>query len=239
MINMDDSFQGKSSISDDFAFHNNVAQANTHVRLGFLRKVYGLLFVQLALTTFTACVFKFTPVIRAFITVNHWLILVAMVASLVLLFALHVKRREHPINLVLLTAFTLVQSYSIGVVVTYYDELVVLQAFVLTCAVTAGLTAYTLQSKRDFSKLGSGLYAALCILLVGTFVQAFLGSTSFEILLSGAGALIFSLFIVYDTHMIMHRISAEEYIIATIELYLDIINLFLELLKILDAVRKN
>ena len=37
----------------------------------------------------------------------------------------------------------------------------------------------------------------------------------------------------------MHRLSPEEYIVATIELYLDIINLFIEILKILDKVNKN
>ena len=46
-------------------------------------------------------------------------------------------------------------------------------------------------------------------------------------------------FIVFDTHMIMTRVSPEEYIIATIELYLDIINLFIEILKILDKVNRK
>jgi len=48
-----------------------------------------------------------------------------------------------------------------------------------------------------------------------------------------AGAVLFSLFIIYDTHMVMHKVSAEEYIHASINLYLDIINLFLHILRIL------
>ena len=46
-------------------------------------------------------------------------------------------------------------------------------------------------------------------------------------------------FIIYDTQMIMTRVSPEEYIIATIELYLDIINLFIEILKILEKVNRK
>lgn len=46
-------------------------------------------------------------------------------------------------------------------------------------------------------------------------------------------------FIIYDTQMIMTRVSPEEYIIATIELYLDIINLFIEILKILDKINRK
>ena len=46
-------------------------------------------------------------------------------------------------------------------------------------------------------------------------------------------------FIIFDTQMIMTRVSPEEYVIATIELYLDIINLFLEILKILDKINRK
>ena len=46
-------------------------------------------------------------------------------------------------------------------------------------------------------------------------------------------------FIIYDTQMSMTRVSPEEYIIATIKLYLDIINLFIEILKILEKVNRK
>lgn len=46
-------------------------------------------------------------------------------------------------------------------------------------------------------------------------------------------------FIVYDTQMIMTRVNPEDYIMATIMLYLDIINLFIEILKILERVNRR
>ena len=46
-------------------------------------------------------------------------------------------------------------------------------------------------------------------------------------------------FIIFDTHMIMTRVSPEEYVIATIELYLDIINLFIQILKILSELNRK
>jgi len=240
IVNMESApFHEKSSIEDDFCYNNNVAQANVYVRMGFLRKVYGILSMQLLVTTITACVLRFTPIIRSYVNQNHWMVLAAMALSIVLVIALYVKRRETPTNYILLTAFTAVEAYTVGVVVTYYDDVVVIQAFILTAAVAFTLTMYTLQSKRDFSKMGGALFAGLCILILSGFVQAFLGSSSFEILMAGGGALLFSLFIVYDTHMIMQRLSAEEYILATIELYLDILNLFLEILRLLEALKRN
>jgi len=52
------------------------------------------------------------------------------------------------------------------------------------------------------------------------------------------GAFVFSLFIIFDTHMLMHKHSPEEYIVASVNLYLDILNLFLHILRILGE-RKN
>ena len=52
-------------------------------------------------------------------------------------------------------------------------------------------------------------------------------------MISLAGAIIFSGFIILDTHMIMHRMSPDDYIMATITLYLDMINLFLYILRMM------
>lgn len=57
--------------------------------------------------------------------------------------------------------------------------------------------------------------------------------------MAAGGAILFSLFIIFDTHMMMHKLSAEEYIMAAINLYLDIINLFLHILRFLNAAKSN
>ncbi len=53
-----------------------------------------------------------------------------------------------------------------------------------------------------------------------------------------AGAILFSLFIIVDTQLIVQRLGYDDYIIAAIELYLDLLNLFLYLLKLLAASRR-
>ena len=93
------------NIKNDFAYHNNVTGATKHIRLGFLRKVYSLLGIQLILTTVIAAACMFTPQIKGFVHENPWMLLLAFVASMGLLLALHVKRRESPVNLILLAAF--------------------------------------------------------------------------------------------------------------------------------------
>uniref|UniRef100_A0A1E1XGI6 Putative golgi antiapoptotic protein n=1 Tax=Amblyomma aureolatum TaxID=187763 RepID=A0A1E1XGI6_9ACAR len=237
-ISMDDR-AGQSSILDDFCYNNNVSKANVYVRLGFLRKVYGILSAQLLATTVIAAFGMFTPAVKLYISQNQWMVMGAFILSMVLLLALMVKRRETPTNYFLLTAFTFVQAFTVAVVVSFYDQMAVLQAFLLTMGVTGGLTLYTFQSKRDFSTWGAGLYAFLMVLFMGSLLQFFLTSSHLEFVLSLGGAVLFSFFIIFDTHMLMHRVSPEEYILATIELYLDIINLFLHILRIIGEARRN
>lgn len=52
---------------------------------------------------------------------------------------------------------TVVQSYTVGVIVSFYDTFIVLQALALTFTVVFALTLFTLNTKRDFSFMGYGL----------------------------------------------------------------------------------
>ncbi|CAH1965741.1 unnamed protein product [Acanthoscelides obtectus] len=226
-------------IEDDFAYRNNVANATKAIRLAFMRKVYSLLTVQILLTVIIASIFMFTPPVRSFVHTNDWMVMVSFLASIIILIPLHIKRRESPTNLILLAAFTVVQAYTVGVIVTFYSQALVIQALVLTLVVLAGLTLFTFQTKYDFSATHSALFAGLCILIVGGLMQAFIQSSVFEIALSLGGALLFCFFIIFDTQLIMNTLSPEEYILATINLYMDIINLFLYILRILQAVSRQ
>ena len=127
-----------------------MAGASKHVRLVFMRKVYGLLALQLTITTIIGAVFLFTPGIKECVQSKPLFLFTAFFLSFGLFFALHVKRKESPINLILLAAFTVVEAYTVGVLVTFFDQSVVIQAFFLTAAVVIGLTAFTFQVRPSF-----------------------------------------------------------------------------------------
>ncbi|KAA0720930.1 Protein lifeguard 4 [Triplophysa tibetana] len=229
----------RSSIEDDFNYGTNVASASVHIRMDFLRKVYTILSLQIIMTTVVSGVFMLCDPIKSFVHSSPALVLISAVGSLILLLALAVYRHQHPINLFLLFGFTLLESLSVATAVTFYDYTVVLQAFVLTSAVFLGLTAYTFQSKRDFSKLGASLFAGLWILIIASFLRIFIYNDTVELVFAGAGALLFCGFIIFDTHLLMHKLSPEEHVLASINLYLDIVNLFLYILRILDSLKKH
>lgn len=143
---------------------------------------------------------------------------------------------KHPQNLYLLGAFTVVEAFMVGSVVTAYCasgyKSTVLEAVFLTGAIFIGLTLFTFQSKIDFSFLGAGLSMALgALILWGLFAMIFGVQTGYVYAL--LGCIIFSGYIIFDTWLIMDRLSPHEYILGAIMLYLDIINLFLYLLQLL------
>ncbi|XP_026065930.1 protein lifeguard 4-like isoform X2 [Carassius auratus] len=177
--------------------------------------------------------------VKNFVHESPSLVLISAIGSLILLLALAVYRHQHPINLYLLFGFTLLESLSVATAVTFYEYTIVLQAFVLTSAVFLGLTAYTFQSKRDFSKLGASLFAGLWILIIASFMRLFFYNDTMELVFAGAGALLFCGFIIFDTHLLMHKLSPEEHVLASINLYLDIVNLFIYILRILDSMKKH
>uniref|UniRef100_A0A6I8S1F4 Transmembrane BAX inhibitor motif containing 4 n=1 Tax=Xenopus tropicalis TaxID=8364 RepID=A0A6I8S1F4_XENTR len=216
----------RSSIEDDFNYGTNVASASIQIRMDFLKKVYSILTTQILLTTLTAALFLYSKSIQTFVHESPALLLISVIGSLGTVIALTIYRQQHPVNLYLLLAFTAFEAVTVAIAVTFYDVAVVLQAFILTTAVFLGLTAFTFQSKRDFSKFGAGYIL-------------FFYSETVELLIAAAGALLFCGFIIFDTHLLMHKLSPEEYILASVNLYLDIINLFLHLLRILQAVNKK
>ena len=94
----------------------------------------------------------------------------------------------------------------------------------------AGLTLFAWQSKIDFSFLGAGLYGALWLLIVTGILALWLHYQWLRTAYALAGSLLFCVFIIYDTYLITSKLGYDDYIIAAIELYLDIINLFMYIL---------
>lgn len=118
----------------------------------------------------------------------------------------------------------------------------VLAAAAITAFITVGLTAYAMQTKYDFTTAGGILTGCLMAMILMGFIGIFVPHIkAFELLMSGAGAVLFSCFLVVDIQMMMDgkrvQLSPDDYIFAALNLYLDIINLFLYILRALNESR--
>jgi modulator of FtsH protease len=109
------------------------------------------------------------------------------------------------------------------------------QAFILTAIITASLTAYVLITKKDFSFMGGFLFVGLIIIVVMVIISLFWKNSMLSFLISGMGAILFSLFILYDTsRLVKEKGTPVEIAIA---LFLDIVNLFWMLFNLLNILK--
>ena len=90
-------------------------------------------------------------------------------------------------------------------------------------------------SKRDFSFLGNFLFVGLVLLVVASMANMFFQVPALSLALSGISVLIFSGYILFDVSRIVHG-GETNYVMATLALYLDIYNLFVNLLSLLMAL---
>lgn len=143
-------------------------------------------------------------------------------------------------NFVFLTGFTLTEAYMISLAVSFSESRIVLEAVVLTAGIFIALTLFACQTKYDFTAWQSYLFGGLWVLILVGFMAAFFPQNStFELAMGIGAALIFSAYILVDTQMVMKKFHPDEEIAAAISLYLDILNLFLAILRILQSQQNN
>ena len=205
--------------------------------------MYGILCAQLLLTAAVCSSVMFDSTVADYVFAHPSIQLVSLLLPLVGLIPLYIYRQSHPLNLVLLGLWTGTLSVGVGTVCAMYPSIVVLQALVLTAAITVGLTGYTFyatRAGREFDFLGPWLFSSLvCLVVVSLIAMFFPASAGMQLVLAFVGAMLFSAYVVYDTFEIIKRHSVDEYVWAAISLYLDILNLFLRLLEIFGMARAS
>ena len=206
---------------------NSAANASIMERMAFLKKVYGLLTLTLVSAVVGAYIGRSLP---------PGLMLPLFLVELGLIFFAMAVRRKPGLNLIALFSFTTVSGVTLGPVMQVYNAAVIQEALILTVVIFGALTLYVVTSKKDFSFLSGFLITGLIVTIVGSLLNAFLfQSPMMEFIIAGGGVILFSGFILYDTSNILRHYDVEDYTSATLALYLDILNLFLFLLRLLSS----
>ena len=136
-------------------------------------------------------------------------------------------------------AFTGVMGAGLGPLLNAYLAMpggpqLVMQSLAGTAFIFFGLSAYALQSKRDFSFMTGFLFAGLIVAIVAMIANIFMGIPALSLTISAAVVMIMSGLILVDTSRIING-GETNYIRATVGLYLNIYNLFVHLLHLLGA----
>lgn len=212
-------------------------------RRNFIQRVYSILLVMLGITIGISALFRARTDISDWVDDHATLLLVlSLVLSFTMIFVIiciEPARKSFPMNFVFLFLFNLGMSIMVGLATVHYSTDIVLMAFGTTAFITICLTLFAFQTTIDFTGLGPYLFCFLMGLIFMGILNIFIHDQVLHTLYSALGAIIFSMYIVYDTQIMLggnhkYAIEMDEYVMAAMSLYLDIINLFLYLLDLFN-----
>lgn len=224
-----------------------IASLEVQVRQGFIRKVFILLSIQLAVFTGVVLAFTLVPSLNDVALENPSLYYAFFAIAMVMLVWISCfadSLRPHPNGLIILGVFTLVWSVFLAMIASTYQTDDVVKALGITTLVSASLIAFSFQTRVDFTSWGSFIWVLFFAMLGTLIVYLITGSAGARLLYLALGVIAFSFYIVYDTQLIMgvygntpHRyeIGVDEYVFATAMLFVDITYLFIFILALLGG----
>ena len=204
-------------------------------RATLVRRTYGLVFVSV-LVTMLGSAFAFTqPRLMQAVAMHPF---ISMIAIFVPLWMAQHNARVFPKNVLLTLLFTFVEGVFIAPFLAIAEQAApgtVSQAGLLTFAAFGGLTLYATVSRRDFSAWGSFFIIGLIVLFIAMLINAFVASAAASLWISAVGVMIFAGLLVFDTWRITRsgQFGQDDYVIAAVQIYLDLLNMFLFILSLL------
>ncbi|XP_063766454.1 fas apoptotic inhibitory molecule 2b isoform X2 [Eleginops maclovinus] len=213
-------------------------------------QVYAILMVQLFVTVAIVSLFSFCAPVRYYIQTHPGLYM----ASYLVFFATYIAlsccgnlRRQFPWNIILLVLFTLSMASMMGFVSSFYNTKSVVLCLGITSLVCLSVTIFSFQTKIDVTSCHGVLFSLCMVMLLCAITLSIVVPFGYvpwlHALYAVGGAILFTLFLAFDTQLLLgnkrYTISPEEYVFATLSLYLDIIYLFSFLLQIFGGGRSE
>ncbi len=216
-----------------YAYNPAIAQPRDVSRV--LRNTYALLAMTLAFSGLVAFVSQQMRLPYP----NIFVVLIGFYG----LFFLTVKTRDSGWGLVSTFALTGFMGYTLGPILNMYLGLpnggsVIASAAGMTSLAFFGLSAYALISRKDMSFLSGFLMAGFWILLGAVVLSFFVQISGLQLAISAGFVLFAAAAILFQTSAIVHG-GEDNYIMATITLYVSIYNMFISLLQIFGFASNN
>jgi len=166
-----------------------------------------------------------------------WLVIFApLVAVFAVTIALN-SNPPHEVAVALLHGFATLMGLSFAGIFVIFSMGSIFTAFMGAAVLFGTMSLYGYFTKRDLSNMGTMLMVALIAIIIASLINMFIGSSVFQMIISAIAIVIFLGFTAYDTQQIREMVSVETdepvEIIGALTLYMDFINLFLNLLQLI------
>jgi FtsH-binding integral membrane protein len=231
---------------------NSIAKPRAEVLVNdFIRSVYNWMAVGLALTGFVAFYVSSSPRLMMFLASHPMLILLLILIELGLVFSIAgmVNRMKAGTATFLFVFYSALNGVVLSFIFLAYTKASIFSTFFICAATFIGCSIYGWTTKRDLTSLGGFLFMGLIGIIIASLVNMFIGSYGLSMIISYIGVFVFIGLTAYDTQKLKNMaltqpagldgaVVRKGAILGALSLYLDFINLFLFLLRILGAGRR-
>jgi FtsH-binding integral membrane protein len=214
---------------------------------GFLSKVFGWMFLGLAITGGVAAAIGSNDELLTSLTESPWLLigLVVLQLGLVITISAAINRLSPQVALALFFLYAATVGVLFALIFELYTAQSIFTTFLITSGMFGAVAVWGWVTKRDLSTMGTVLLMALIGLILATIVNVFVASETLYWITTYAGVAIFAGLTAYDMQKIKGYAQASQggeaeqraSILGALALYLDFINLFLYLLRIFGRSR--
>lgn len=244
-------------MSTEFNYQDQYPSEVSEARLselfaGVMQRVYGWMSLGLLLTTVVALLTLSSETILTLVFNNMLVFWGLVIAELILVISVNraISRLSSGVGLALFFLYSALSGVTLSIIFLAYGLGTIILAFGTTTLIFIILTVVGLTTKEDLTKWGPILFVGLLGIILASVVNFFFASAALDWIVTYVGILIFLGLIVYDSNMIkkltyatvLQGNGSQEVlngiaVMGALRLYLDFINLFLRLLRVLGRRR--
>lgn len=213
-----------------------------------MRKVYVWMTLALVLTGATAYGVATSPGLLMALATNKVLFFGLIIAEFALVFGVSgaINRLSLTTATLMFVAYSVINGALLSFIFLAYTMSSITSVFFITAGTFAVMAIFGYTTKKDLTSIGRILFMALIGIIIATLVNMFVGSDGMSMIISYVGVLIFVGLTAYDSQkikemLLAHGVEGEQgqklALLGALTLYLDFINLFIYLLRILGSKR--
>jgi FtsH-binding integral membrane protein len=214
-----------------------------------INEAMGRVYGYMGLATLVSMLVSFgvgtnPELVKFFFTgIMHWVVIFAPLVAVFFFVPFIGANPPKGAAIAALMAFSALMGLSFAVIFAVYTMLSIFNAFMGAAILFIVMSGYGYFTKRDLSGIGDMLFVALIAIIIASIINIFIGSSVIQMVISAIAILIFLGFTAYDTQQIREMVtydtdtSAE--VLGALTLYLDFINLFLNLLQLFGVAKSD
>ncbi|MBY4959682.1 Bax inhibitor-1/YccA family protein [Streptococcus suis] len=215
----------------------------------FFGKIYGVVAMGIGLSALVSflAVTVFQSLLLSLLSVGSIIMMLIMIGQIALVVsASAMAAKNSPMALPMFLAYSVTNGITISMILMFYTSETVVLAFVSAALMFVIMAVIGMTTKKDLSGMAQALRAALWGIIIASVINIFLRSSGLSFMMSIISVLVFSGLIAYDNQRIRNvfeqtggNVGQGWVVSMALQLYLDFINLFLNLLRIFGGLSRD